>query len=80
MARLDSDSSADLDGGAGNKESSFEGEDVVAKVFAGGCDNGGPGGWIEELNAEHGLMVTERRASAQRSNFRVAGHPTRTRS
>ncbi len=60
MAGLDGYAGADFDGGAGNEEGRFEGEEVIAEVFAGVSDYGDAGGGVEEFYAEHGAMVTER--------------------
>ena len=53
MAGFDGDAGADADGGLGGEDSSVQGEEVVAEVFAGMGDDGSAGRGVEELDAEH---------------------------
>jgi hypothetical protein len=41
--------------GAGSEEDGFEGEKVVAEVFAGVRDDRGLGGGVKQFYAQHGL-------------------------
>jgi hypothetical protein len=57
MAGFDGDAGADSDGGAGREFCGFEGEEVVAEVFAGVGDDGKPSGGVKEFYAEHDLIL-----------------------
>jgi hypothetical protein len=53
MAGLNGDSGANPDGGARGENGAFEGEKVIAEIFAGVGDDGGAGGWIQKLYTQH---------------------------
>lgn len=60
MAGFDGDAGADPGGVAGRKEQRFEGEEVVAEVFAGVGDDGELGLGMESFYAQHRSMVSNR--------------------
>jgi hypothetical protein len=57
VAGFDGDAGAYANGFVGLEEDGFEGEDVVAKIFAGMGNDREAGAWFEKFHAEHVLMV-----------------------